>query len=149
MKKFRINYSPIIYILLAIVTIIFGVSTFINVLNVISFLSVSTIKAVIYFLLALISFLLLTESVFLFFKGMYVIKNGYVYLYFGLIYSKNKIENIVNVYIYKKSKKLVVFFSDKKYTVIIINEKYYDEFIKSLKEQNPNILIDFINEEED
>jgi hypothetical protein len=69
-----------------------------------------------------------------------VIKNGKLYSYFGLIRSKIDLADIICLTHFKKSDKLVAYFKDGTYTVIVIASQEYGEFVRSVREQNPSIL---------
>ena len=77
-------------------------------------------------------------SVFIY--GRYTIKKHALYTYFGFIYTKTDIKDIVQITHFKKSDKLVVYFADQKYSVIVISPTEYELFILELRKENPKII---------
>ena len=74
--------------------------------------------------------------------GKYVVDGGYLYSYFGFIKSKIDISEIIEITHFKKSNKLVVYFKDGKYTVIVIASELYDNFVIAVRESNKSIIFD-------
>jgi hypothetical protein len=81
--------------------------------------------------------------------GAYVIKNDTLYAYFGIIPSKYEIKDIVEITHFKKTDKLVAYFKDGKYTVIVIDKNDYDDFVICIREVNRQIIFDKKIEGED
>jgi DNA mismatch repair ATPase MutS len=78
-----------------------------------------------------------------------VIKDGYLYTYFGFVKNKTPVSEIVEVTKFKKSNKLVVYFSTEEYTVIVIAPEFYDEFVMAIRNANKSIVYDARIEGED
>ncbi len=74
--------------------------------------------------------------------GRYVFKNGYLYLYFGFFRTKTKTDDVVQITRFLKSDKLVIYYKDAKYSVVVISPEYYAEFIAALKRANPSVMCD-------
>ena len=72
----------------------------------------------------------------------YVIKDGKLYTCFGFIRTKIEVEKITAVIHFKKSDKLVIYFNQNKYAVVVISPSEYDNFISALREVNPKIAFD-------
>ena len=70
------------------------------------------------------------------------IKDGCVYIRFGFIRSKIKIDNVVQFSHFKKSNKLVMYFKNAEYTVIIISPEEYESFILAVRDINQRIIYD-------
>jgi hypothetical protein len=139
MKKFRFKYSLTVWLLLALVVALSLGGLAWNVFNIIQYVWAGAFKITIYALIvAITAFLAIFASSVMIF-GFYVVKNGQLYTQFGFISSKVKISDIVQITHFKKSDKLVAYFTDQKYTVIVIAPQDYDEFIKTLREINPQI----------
>lgn len=149
MKKFRFKYPAVVWVLLAIVFALSVAGLIWNVYNFISFVNSDSVKTVLYsVIILLVAFLvILTISVAVY--GMYVIKGDTLYSYFGLVRSKFDINDITEITHFKKSDKLVVYFSDAKYTVIVIDKTDYDDFVVALREVNRKIIFDKKIEGED
>ncbi len=143
MKKFRFKYAPSVWILLSIVLLLSVAGLIWNIFNFVEFLSLShTFKV---FSSAIISLVCLFLTVFVLsviFYGNYLIKGDFLFNNFGFFKSKLKIEDIVCISLFKKSNKLVAYFSDQTYTVIVIDENLYDVFVVSLRNVNTKIIYD-------
>ncbi len=74
--------------------------------------------------------------------GCYTVKGSTLYCNFGVVKTSYDIKDVVCITHFKKSDKLVVYFKDAKYTVIVIDNKLYDDFIATLREINPSIAYD-------
>lgn len=147
MKKFRFKYSPVIWILLALVIALLIGGIIWNAFNLVQYLWAGTFKIVIYSLIIALTAFLLLFALSMLFYGRYVVKSGFIFTYFGLIKSKVEIKNVVQVTHFKKSDKLVVYFSDQKFTVIVIDPKYYDDFVHAVREFNREIIFHSQTEE--
>lgn len=139
MKKFRFYYSPLLKILIALVIAIAAAGLVVNILTVINYAKTNAFLSVVYGVLCLLTAVLLAEAVAIAFYGLYKIKDGYLYAYFGFIYSKTDVKNIVCAQVFKKTEKLVVYYKDEKFSVIIISPEQFDDFVAALIKANPDI----------
>ena len=143
MKKFRFKYSPTVWVLL-IAVLLFSVGGLVwNIFNLVELYSFKkTINIISYALIILITFLLTVFVLSVIFYGNYVIKGETLLVYFGFFKTKYKIEDIVCISHFKKSNKLVVYFAEQTYTVIVIDQSFYDDFVLSIRKINPKIIYD-------
>lgn len=74
--------------------------------------------------------------------GRYVLTDKYFVQYFGFIKIKTPIKNLVQITHFRKSDKLVLYFDDQKYTVIVIDKNYYDQFVMCVREVNSSVIFD-------
>ena len=111
-----------------------------NIFNIIEYSFAGVFKITVYVLIVILTAFLSVFDISIMLYGRYVIKNGCLYSYFGLIFSKIKIEEISSVIHFKKSDKLVAYFTDDKYAVIVISPTEYDDFVKEIRTVNPKIL---------
>ena len=139
MDKYRFGYSPLLKILISIVIAIAAAGLVLNILTVINHAKAHTLLAVLYGVLTLLTAILLAEAVAIAFYGLYKIKDGCLYACFGFIYTKTDVKYIVAVHVFKKTEKLVVYYKDEKFSVIIIPPASYDDFIAALLKANPEI----------
>ena len=142
MKNFKFKYSLTVWILLGVVLALSLVGLAWNVFNLTEYLWAGAFKITVYALIIALTALLATFTISMMVYGKYVIKNGYIITRFGLVFSRELIENVVQITHFKKSNKLVVYFKDDKYTVIIINESEYENFILAMREVNKKIIYD-------
>lgn len=139
MKKFRFDYSPLVKALIFLVIVISAAGLAFNLITTVNYASDKTLLAILYGVLCILTAALFFESLAIAFYGLYKIKGGYLYSCFGFIYSKTDVKDIIAVHVFKKTEKLVVYFKDEKYSVIIISPEKYDEFIAELLKANPDI----------
>ena len=149
MKKFRFKYPVSVWILLALVLALSVAGLIWNVYNFITYLSTDIFKCVVYGLIVLLNAFLCVLAVSVAVYGVYAIKNDKLYAYFGIIPSKYEIMDIVEITHFKKTDKLVAYFKDGKYTVIVIDKNDYDDFVVSIREVNRQIIFDKKIEGED
>lgn len=142
MKSFRFKYTPTVLTLLVLVLLISVVGVCWNVFNLIEYSWAGTIKIVTYTLLVITTGALCVLVASLIIYGKYVIKNGFLYTCFGIFSNKTDIKEIVQITHFKKSDKLVVYFIDKKYTVIIISPDRYEDFVLAVRKVNPSVIYD-------
>lgn len=144
MKSFKFRYSKVVWVLLSVVLILSVLGIVWNVFNLITFINDGAIKTVAYSLIILLTTFLLVFVISVMAFGRYVIKSESKELiqYFGFLKSKILISDIVAITHFKKSNKLVAYFKDAKYTVIVISPAEYDDFILSIRKINPSILFD-------
>ena len=140
MKKFKFCYPTIVWVLIAIVCIFSLVGLGWNIYNLISFLDSGIVKIISYVVIILLNALLCVVAISLAVYGRYVVKGDYFYACFGIIRSTYSINEVVEIAYFKKSNKLVVYFESAEYTVIVIDQKDYDDFVKVLRDINPKII---------
>ena len=140
MKKFRFRYSPLVWVLLSVVLIICVIGLSLNILNIIEYSFAKGYKLFSYIALCVMTGFVIVFVLSVFIYGRYVIKKHALYTYFGFIYTKTDIKDIVQITHFKKSDKLVLYFSDQKYSVIVISPTEYERFILELRKENPQII---------
>lgn len=140
MKKFRFKYSPVIWLLLSIVIVISLTGMIWNIFNIKEYAWAGAFKITIYALIVIITACLAIFALSVMVWGFYIIKNDCLYTQFGFINNKVKISSITQITHFKKSDKLVIYFEDNKYSVIVIAPNEYSEFIKTIRQINPKII---------
>ena len=140
MKKFIFRYSPLVWVLLIVVTLVFAAAVAANVYTAITLPAENVTRKAFAVLIATLSFALLAITVSVTVYGRYVIKGKYLYCRFGFFYVKTDINSIFQLTEFKAQKKLVAYFAEEKYSVIVIAEKDYRNFYKALKVVNPQII---------
>ena len=140
MKSFAFRYSPVVWILLIAVASIFAASTAINVYDAAVFFAEFPAKFALAVTLAAFSAAVFTLTVAAAAYSRYVIKGKYLYFRFGLFFVKTEIGKIFQLTEFKAQRKLVIYFTDEKYSVAMISEKNYQAFYLALKSVNPDII---------
>ena len=138
MKKFKFKFSPV---LITMLILLLAVSVLGLTLNLIRFFNPLSsehlgVKPIIFAVLSLVLFL--TAVLTIFFSG-YKIKNNELYFFVGLIKITLDIKKVLLIKELNK-KRLFLVYNDGKFTAIIINQKEFSSFIKTLKEINPKII---------
>ncbi len=141
MKKFTFKYTKVLWLLTILLLIISLVGVGFNIYNLVKFWNNGITNNISQILLILVNLTLLVFCLSLMIARNYTITNDFLFTRFGILKFKVKLLDITEVIFYEKQKKLVVYFADAKYTVIIIDEKEYDSFADALKEKNPLIYI--------
>ena len=140
MKKFRFCYSATVWLLLNLVAILSLIGIAWNIFNLSLALKIGGFKVISYSIIIALSTALFIFVLSIMFYGRYVIKNERVYSYFGFVYSSVKIKDITEITHFKKSDKLVAYFQNGEYTVIVISPQFYSEFVLSLRQENKSII---------
>ena len=149
MNKFKFKYSALVFILLILSLALCVAGIVWNIFNAIQFANVNTIKLISSLVIVVLTFVLLVFVLSVLFYSRYVIKDGYLYTYFGFVKNKTPVSEIVEVTKFKKSNKLVVYFSTEEYTVIVIAPEFYDDFVMAIRNANKSIVYDARIEGED
>lgn len=104
-----------------------------------------------YILLYLVSVLLFILIAAMLIRSRYVVTDKELIQQFGLIKSKFALSKIYSVRRFQGTHKLVVYFDDfkSKFTVIVVKEAWYDEFVRALADRNTRITYDFTTAEEE
>jgi len=139
MKKFRLKLSTTLLVLLTIVALLSLAGTIWNVYNIFAVKNITIGNIVSYLLIAILALLLFALSISVIFFSSYKVIDGKLTVCFGFIKSSSKIEEVISITHFKISDKLVVYFSDSKFSVILIAKKDYENFILALREQKPTI----------
>lgn len=149
MKSFRFKYSTLVWVLLSLVLALSLCGLVWNVFSIIEYAGLNTIKVLSASVLTALCLLLTIVSVSIMLYGKYVIKGDTLYTYFGIIRSKLEISKITQIIHFKKSDKLVAYFNQKDFIIILIAPAFYDAFTLALREVNKAIIYDNKIEGED
>ena len=138
MKSFIYKHSVAVFIMLSVIFILSGVGVYFNVISAID--AEVAFKKVSYAVLATICVLLDAVVLSIIFFSRYSIKGNILIVRMGIVRVKHDIKEILALVHAKKSDKLVAQFSDQSFAVIVISQKYYDEFFKAIKNVNPAVI---------
>ncbi len=140
MKKFRFKYSVSVWLLMVAIIALSGAGLVWNVLSTIEYAALFPIKAVASGLSALLCGVLLAFAISVATYGKYYVKGENLCVKFGFITVKTPVQSIYQFTHFKKSDKLIMYFEDGKYTVIVIAPEQYADFILTVRAINPRIL---------
>lgn len=147
-NNFKFRYTTSVKILLFVVLIAASVGLGWNAYNVYSYFSrQETLNGAVFCLVFSLNLLLLTVDVGMLTGSKYVVKEDTIRCCFGIIISKYSVNDAIQFVLFKKSDKLVLYFKDATYTVIVISPDEYDSFISAVRELNPSIIYDCDAEE--
>ena len=104
-----------------------------------------------YVILFFVSVFLAALIISMLISSQYVITDRYLILQFGFIKQKYALKQIDSIHLFKGLNKLAVYFDDfkTKYTIIVVKDVWYDEFIRCLLEHEPKIAFSFSTPEEE
>lgn len=139
MKTFRYIHSIPVYVMLSVILILSGIGIYFNVYSAFN-CGGMVAKIISYCILALICLFLIVAVLSVMIKSQYVIKDGKLCLYFGIISVKTDIADMVSITLIKKSNRLVAEFTRSRFSSIVIASQCFDEFINTVKEINSKIV---------
>ncbi len=146
-SSFRYKFNILIWILLALVLVLCLAGIGLNAYGIISIIKNGDSGAALKVIMLAVSLFLSAYIVSVMAHTKYVIKNGFIYTYFGFIRIKVNVNKITQFSHFKKSDTLVAYFDDERYTVIVISPDKYDDFIKGTRKFNPKITFDWQSED--
>ena len=82
-------------------------------------------------------------------RSVYKITDTEIVLWFGIVKQTFKIADIESIHLFTKTNKLVLYFKDEKYTVIVVKPDWYNEFTKEILARNDKIRYDVSTTDED
>jgi hypothetical protein len=147
MQKFRFKYSMAVWILLSLVLVLTAGGIIWNIFNLIEYSWAGAFKIIIYSFIIFLTACIFVFVLFAMINGCYLIKNGFLYTCFGLIKNKVCLDSVTQITHFTFSNKLVLYFNDQKYSVIVIPPERYDDFIKAVRENNHAILFNSYTDE--
>ena len=140
MKKFAFKYTPTIWVLLSVVLGLTLAGIGFNVFNLVNYIPSGTTNTIIYsVIIALVSVLMVIDISFMV-AGRYLIKDKVLFVCFGFFKSKISLDDVRAIVLFKKSNKLVLYYGQDKYTVIMIADTLYDDFVMAIRKENKEIL---------
>lgn len=143
MKSYKFRFSKLIFILAIAAIAVAAVGgigwTVYRMIN-IGFQTVTL--GIQYVVLLLVSVLIIVLLTSILIRSSYKITDKEVVLWFGFIKSSYKIADIESVHLFTKTNKLVLYFKNERYTVIVVKPEWYNEFIKELLSKNDKIRYD-------
>ena len=139
MIKFKIKHSILVKILLAVVFFVCVLGCGWNIFNLVQTQNLFFAQKLAYILLAILTLIMAIIALTMFFFSSYRINDQYLYTNFGIISIKFSIESITAIVHFKKSDNLVLYFTDQKYSVLLLSPTNFDSFIDAIKSANPKI----------
>ena len=113
-----------------------------NIYNLVYFLYAGALKIITYSLLICVTIALFILAVSVIFFGRYTVSDKELTMHLGLFRNKTNIDDIVQITHFKKSDKLVVYFLDAKFSVLLIAPSEYERLVLCLRAKKPSIIYD-------
>jgi len=143
MKKFNYKFTKLLFILLLIGLLIAVLCLGLNVKRIIEIVKANDLIAKNIMsagLAALVGLIGIIVIVPVFFSSRYEITNTDLITRRGIIVTKIKINTITRITFFRATKKLVLYYNQSDYVVIVIDEKDYNDFVDAIKEQNKKVF---------
>jgi hypothetical protein len=142
MKRFNLKFSIVLWILIYVVLLLCALGIGFNVVILITYASQGPKSVAIYSLIIFLVLIIAVVDVSIIFHSCFKIKGDFLYSYLGIVCNKAPISDITEIIHFKKSDKLVVYFSDGSYVIALISPDRYEDFILSLRNVNREITFD-------
>ncbi len=152
--KFPFKFSPLTLSVLILLLVLCAGGTALTIWQFSDFLKgdISSVwEWLKYILMFLVCGLLFILVIAMLIKSQYMITDEELILQFGFIKTRYALKKIRSVRRFMGSGKLAVYFDDMKnqYSVIVVKERWFEAFVKALREKNENIAFDFTTAEEE
>lgn len=149
MKKYPFRFSKLM-IFIFVLGLILCVGGFaLNLMRLLSYGAEDAYGWISYVLLFFVSVFLAVIIISMLIRSQYVINDQYLIMQFGIIRSKYELKKIASVHLFQGAKKLAVYFDDNRYMAIVVNDAWFDDFVKTLTDKNPPIGFSFSTAEEE
>ena len=147
MKTYKFKLSKVAALLSALAIILSLGGNALTVYRIIKIGFTSFTVGVQHVVMLIVCVALLVVFISLLIRSYYKITDKEIILKFGVIKSVFKIEEITSVHLFTKTNKLVVYFKNETYTVIVVKENWHKDFIDDLLSKNDKIVYDVSYEE--
>lgn len=150
-NKFKFKYSPLVICLIVLVALIGAGGIALNVVNVVRGFApaVKTAKIITTILSSVLDVALVFIALSVLFFGYYKVTDTHIVCRFGVFRTKYKIDEVAEFAEFKKSGKLVMYLSEKKFTVIVIDRSEYSAFLSAVRAKNPTMSIELLDEDKE
>ena len=144
--KYRFRFHPSVWVLLSFAMLISLAGVGLNIFNIIALEGYGAEKISFYVVILAPSAFFFVFSLSIALGSFYTVKNGHIYSRLGIIKSKIAIEDVLQFTHFKKSDKLVAYFKNGKYVVIVISPDHFDKFVAEVKTFGRHVV--YLNGEE-
>ena len=143
MKKYRFKFSPLIVSLMILVLLAAIAGLTLNIIRCCSEdFDVTAWNVLSVALMLFVCALLIVIVIGLFFATYYTFKGDKLVTRYGIIKSEIAIKAISEIVYFKKTEKLVIYFDEDKYSVVVVKKDWYDDFVREIRKINPAIRYD-------
>lgn len=153
-KTYKFMFSPLLIVVFCIGLALAAAGIVLTTLQFLAFLreDPSSVYGWLKFvLLYFVSIFLAVLIIAMLLRSRYTITDKELILQFGIIRTRYELKKIYSVRLFRGSNKLTVYFDDFKtnYTVIVVKDVWYEDFIQTLLSRNERIEFDFTTAEEE
>ncbi len=142
--KFSFKHSVTVIIVCIFILLLSAFSATVNVINLIKLKDLSFYNSFSRFLMLFVSVILIFFGASVLFFSYYKISDEKLTLNIGVIKITYLLKNVKSLTLFDKQKKLVLYLKDDSYSVIVIKENKFNEFVKSVTEKDKNIPFNYI-----
>lgn len=139
MKSFKFKFKPYVIVLLILTLVISLISLALNVYNLVTYFSLGGIKIISYFIICFATLIIGIYIVSLLVYSKYRFFDEFLICNLGLYKTKVKIKNINEIILFNDSNKLIIYFGEREFSVIVISKEEFEDFIANLLKLNPQI----------
>ncbi|MDE6274313.1 MAG: hypothetical protein K2L87_04625 [Clostridiales bacterium] len=150
-KKYKFQFSALIYAMFGIGLALAGAGIGLTIWRIITQGADGVYQWLQHILILFMSGLFTVIIISMLIKSQYVLYEDKLVLQFGLIRTKYELKKIYSIHLFKGAGKLAVYFDDfkTKYVMVVVKESWYDDFVKTLLDLNPNLGFYFSTAEEE
>lgn len=141
-KKFRIKLPVYIIVLLSVAAALEAYLTVRFIITLVTTPTVNVQRIIVFTLLLMLTVILLAICTGAVAYSYYVIKGEKLKTCIGIITTSYDIKGITEIIYFKAQGKLVMYYGKEKFTVILLPETKHEDFVKALREVNPEIIYD-------
>ena len=142
MKRFRMKQPFYIILILALGSACGVFAAVYHIVQLVNTPPLNAFRMILFILLIVLALFLLVLCAGVLVYPYYVVKNGKLYSVMGILHTSYPIENISELTYFKAQGKLVMYMTNDKFLVIMLSESKHEDFMKALREINPQIVYD-------
>lgn len=142
MKKFRMKQPVYIVVILALGVLCGLFAAVVNIVKAARTPAVNISHLLLLILLVALALFLLVLCAGVLVYPYYQVKNGKLYSVMGILHTSYDLSDVTELVYFKAQGKLVMYLSSEKFVVIMLPEQKHEDFVKALREVNPQIVYD-------
>ena len=149
MKSYKFRFSKLVLVLIGLAIAAALAAVTYTVYRICLYGFSSPLLAIQHVAVLIVAALAIVIFVSLLIRSVYKITDTQIILWFGIVKQTFKIVDIESVHLFTKTNKLVIYFKDDKYTVIVVKPEWYNEFTKEILARNDKIRYDVSTTDKD
>ena len=149
MKSYKFRFSKLVLVLIGLAIAAALAAVAYTVYRIYLYGFSSPLLAIQHVAVLIVAALAIVIFVSLLIRSVYKITDTQIILWFGIVKQTFKIADIESVHLFTKTNKLVIYFKDDKYTVIVVKPEWYNEFTKQILARNDKIRYDVSTTDKD